>query len=176
MKVYCEFLRLYFAPETNNLSVSLKKIPIQTFERILDLKHFIDGASAPEKKKESDEDQKRHLKEIIDKVKDDLQSAPSGLLQFSDIQSKNTKFSFKNLSFLKNSLKNQPESRLGWFDDYLGNEGNQKGPLTTTNIQINSSAIDMNNYLEAHVESAGKDKKTIKQSLHPMRFLEKPQI
>ena len=147
-KIYCEFLRLYFAPETNNLSVSLKKIPIENFERILDLKKFINEEKTPEKK---GEEQKNHLKEMTDNARDDLLSSPSGLLKFSDVQSKNTKFSFKNIPFQKN-IDKPPESGIEWLDDYLENEANQKARLKGSKISLKfndtSSLIEMDNNVQ----------------------------
>ena len=154
--IYLEFLRLYFAPETNNLSVILKKIPIKTFERILDLKKFI-KEDKPSKNKKKDKIQNNSLNNLgeakkIDKGKEDLLSAPSGLLQFCDIQSKHSKFSFKNLSFFKNSLKAMPESGIGRLDNYLREAGNQEGTLSTAKIKLKyndaSSVIDMDNNIE----------------------------
>ena len=138
--------------------MNLKKIPIETFERILDLKKLINEDKITEENIVEDHAKVNHIEwgQSINKEKGRLPSTPSGLLQFSDIQSKNTKFSFKHFSFLKQTINTHPESGIGWLDDYLRTEANQREPLTATNIMLKfndaSSVIDMDNNIEVDGE------------------------
>ena len=56
-------MRLYFAPETTNLSVHLKKIPIDTFRRLLDLKMYLNEQD------EEEEDPKQNIAKIEEENK-----------------------------------------------------------------------------------------------------------
>ena len=151
---------MYFAPETNNLSQSLKKVPVETFRKIMDLKKYL---LRQRKDKNIQSLSTTNLEVGSDEAVIDPESyekslgGPSDYLKFSELQSKNSKnsknskFTFNNFSFLK---KEFPESEIGWLNDEIepGTIIEDPSKISRGIIELKysdtSSMLDFNNNIE----------------------------
>ena len=158
--IYFIFMRLYFGPEINNLSVHLKEIPIECFRRILDLKKYLKkqkkGNTEQTPSTTNQEEEKAEPDPLIEKIliEKSLAGGASELLQFSDYQSKQSKFTFKNISFF---TKKVGESEIGWLNDEpeeVVTENTSKTSKSAIELKYSdaSSMLDFNNNIEVDEE------------------------